>query len=793
MVMNAIHQRMLLASLSMALTMVATKQASAQGTMVRPKPESATTDSSGNLKKDDSAIARGATVRGVLVLPDGSALPELVSIYVNCDGVRTFAAFADSKGAFAFNPEILTQAAKPTSCLIIAVQEGYYSEAKTLTIANLKSDEKLGKLLLQPLTSNPSGLGSTTNEQAGKAAKRNYEKALSQAAKGDLSGAIASLQKVTSDAADYSSAWLALGILQQSRGDRTGAQESFLASLGADPKFALPLIQLAALKAAKGDWRATLDYSQRAIELNPQSFPNAYALNAMANLNLQNIDAAEMSVREGLKLDVRHQYPELEYSLGNVLFSKNEPDEAAKHMRLYLSQAPNGPNAAIARDELAQIQSEAGGKRKSAASLRDQPDQPNPTTPLHTMPLPPAAAGPGTGLLQDRNAPLLVRTPDHTCLESVSRAQIDPRGRTHEPELFRVEVAVSGDKEIYGSVDGKRFSNGRLADMLGSTFSTTGLFGSIARGVIAANNVKVEFAGEETLHGEPVYRYTFRGLPNEVGWSLQYGKESGQAREGGWFLVDRSNLVLRRVVVQAVEIPPNLKLKTLDAIIDYEPVTIADRRVLLPRMAQVRVEEGSGTKRVSQMYFHHCRAFAAESTLSFDAGNSQADRNQASGKKPDLPPDLDVVVSLGSPISAASAGATDFLGASVAEPVFSKGREIIAKGANVEGHVLPRRGENGVVIELDRVQTRTGWAPFYARMVALPSTAQNGAESPAPSIAGDRTPLADPEIPGVAKIMFAGGSTGLAIGTRMTWRTESAELAPSGSRPPQLKTSVGMN
>src|ERR1700733_955424 len=211
-----------LASLSLVLTMIATSQAFAQGTMVRPKPESSTTDSGGHLKKDDSAVTHEGTVRGVVVLMDGSAPRDLVPIYLDCGGVRTLVAVADSKGTFTFNSEILTEAAKLVGCAVLAVHEGYQSDAKGLTGQSPKSEQKLGKLVLHPLASNPNGIVSTTGEQAGKAAKKNYEKALDQAAKGDLSGAIVSLQKATSDDPDYSSAWRSLGMLQQSRGDRAG-------------------------------------------------------------------------------------------------------------------------------------------------------------------------------------------------------------------------------------------------------------------------------------------------------------------------------------------------------------------------------------------------------------------------------------------------------------------------------------------------------------------------------------------------------------------------------------------
>ena len=298
------------------------------------------------------------------------------------------------------------------------------------------------------------------------------------------------------------------------------------------------------------------------------------------------------------------------------------------------------------------------------------------------------------------------KMPSHTCLETISRLQMDTQGKAHDAELMRVDVAISGDKEIYGLVDGKRFSNEGLAEMLGYTFSTTGLYSSIARGLIAGNNAKVLFAGEDVLNGQAVFRYDFRSSAGAAGWWLRYGKESGRAAEEGWFLVDHQSLVLRRVVVHAVEIPRNLQLKAVDAVIDYETETMAERRVLLPHVAEVHVDERAGKQRLSRMFFNHCRTFGAESTVSFGEDAARAEDSALAGKA-GLPADLEVIVSLRPAVGSASALATDVLTASVAEAVFSKGHEVIARGANVEGHVFPERGGNGLVIEVDRIHKET--------------------------------------------------------------------------------------
>jgi hypothetical protein len=89
------------------------------------------------------------------------------------------------------------------------------------------------------------------------------------------------------------------------------------------------------------------------------------------------------------------------------------------------------------------------------------------------------------------------------------------------------------------------------------------------------------------------------------------------------------------------------------------------------------------------------------------------------------------------------------------------------------------KGANTLLIELDRVQTHHGWEPFYARLVSV-----SGAQIEK-SASGE---LAQPDIPGAAKIVLTGG---LAAGTRMVWKTELL-AAPKDAGTPQLGTSMEM-
>jgi TolA-binding protein len=323
--------------------------------MARPSPPPPTKDPNGNLKAGDTSSSGEAVARGQIALADGAVPERLVQIFAVCGGDQKFIAIADSKGRFSFNPGVLSETQATKGCVLRATLEGYRSETKPLADVKPNASTKLGKIVLQPLSSDTNGLTSVTGAQANKAAKKAYDKSLDEAAKQSWSEAKASLLKATAAYPDYSDAWLSLGIMEQSAGDRDGAQKSFAESARADGKFAVPLILTAALDALRGDWQATVEHSQKAIDLNPSAFPQAYELNALGNLNLKKVDAVEKSAAEGLKLDTEQRYPELEYLLGVVLAAKRDLDGATKHLQAYIDQSPNGPNIERAKTALAEL------------------------------------------------------------------------------------------------------------------------------------------------------------------------------------------------------------------------------------------------------------------------------------------------------------------------------------------------------------------------------------------------------------------------------------------------------
>jgi hypothetical protein len=72
----------------------------------------------------------------------------------------------------------------------------------------------------------------------------------------------------------------------------------------------------------------------------------------VANVRLNNLEQAEHSAREGLRLDKEGRFPRIRYVLGYVLAARNHLAEAVGYFHDYLLMDPNGSEARALRKQL---------------------------------------------------------------------------------------------------------------------------------------------------------------------------------------------------------------------------------------------------------------------------------------------------------------------------------------------------------------------------------------------------------------------------------------------------------
>lgn len=330
-------------------------------------------------------------VRGKVVVSDGSALPGPAAIVSVCGGNTRREAITRPDGSFSFllgdRTSSVTQDASNTDRpvdIFSGTNTSMTSNApgsaptqfdtRTLTNCELRADLPgymsshlefpgmptgaidVGVLVLRSLGTKSEAVVSVTSLQAPSNARKEFAKAKTQVEKGKLEEAEASLRKAVGEYPQYAEAWYMLGKLQAMKKDAAGAHASFEAAQKADPSYPPPLLPLAQAAAQAHKWEDALSLSDRLIALDAARYPMGYYYNAVANYNLDHLQAAEASALKAESLDKTHAEPRVEILLGMIYTARQNYSAAAEHYRNYLHIVPEGAVAAQVKSDLAKCE-----------------------------------------------------------------------------------------------------------------------------------------------------------------------------------------------------------------------------------------------------------------------------------------------------------------------------------------------------------------------------------------------------------------------------------------------------
>jgi tetratricopeptide (TPR) repeat protein len=348
-------------------------------------------------------MQRPIVLMGKVMMEDGTAPSDPVTIQLVCRGTPRSVAFTDSKGGFSvdlnnrMNSAMLIDASEPSGgdgafggpfgnsstgrmgsqgnsngiserdlmgCDMQAVLAGFRSEQIHLGSRRALDNPDVGTILLHRLA-NVEGLTiSATSSFAPKDSKKAYEKARNAARKQKWEEAEKEFQKAVDIYPKYAAAWFQLGLVQQEQKNEEGARKSYAQALAADPKFVSPYQQLAMLAAREQKWQEVIDDTNRLLRLNPVDFPQAWLYNSLGNYYLKNLDAAEKSAREGISRDAMHRYATMNHVLGVILAQKQDYAGAAQQLRDYIHFAPNATDVDQVKQQLSEVEKVLGPEAK---------------------------------------------------------------------------------------------------------------------------------------------------------------------------------------------------------------------------------------------------------------------------------------------------------------------------------------------------------------------------------------------------------------------------------------------
>ena len=326
--------------------------------------------------------SRTAAISGRVLVTDGSAPSERIRVQRVCGVSVAQETYADSQGRFSLSlggPAGLNVDASAGEapranggggggrgggnteanlwgCELRASLRGYRSEA--VPISNRHQDEApdVGTILLHPL-SNAQGMTlSATTGLAPKEAQKSYEKGLDAIRHNLPDLAQSEFTRAVGMFSRFAAAWFELGKVFEQRGHRGEARTAYAKAIAADNDFLNPFERLYLMDTRESKWQEAADGSSRVLHRDPYEFPSAYYINALANLQLQNLEAAERSAREAGRLRGDRVDPRAKYVLGLVLARQGHLPEAADNLRAFLSATPGGAEQKDAERMLANLE-----------------------------------------------------------------------------------------------------------------------------------------------------------------------------------------------------------------------------------------------------------------------------------------------------------------------------------------------------------------------------------------------------------------------------------------------------
>jgi lipoprotein NlpI len=310
---------------------------------------------------------RVVSVAGRVASDDGSAPAEKATVVLECGHEERARTSTDGRGEFIFSltlidsvpvrrfvpePPGFISAQSWSDCELYGDAAGYRSERVHMFGVPDGNVVQAGTIALHPLATENSFAVSVTSLAAPDKAKRAFEKGREQEKKGKWAAACDYFKRAIEAYPRYALAWLELGRAQVKQSAFSEAQESFHQAVTQDSRFMDGYVELARLAAEQKQWKDLADATEHLVQLWPDSSPQYWFLNSAANFNMGDVQRAETSAARGLRLDTKHQVPQLEHLYATILASRQDYDAATEHIKTYLRLSPHADDAQAAQDKL---------------------------------------------------------------------------------------------------------------------------------------------------------------------------------------------------------------------------------------------------------------------------------------------------------------------------------------------------------------------------------------------------------------------------------------------------------
>jgi Tfp pilus assembly protein PilF len=276
-------------------------------------------------------------LHGKVVMEDGSAPPVTVGIERICSDNSGSAPgpLTNKKGEFIWRMEI--DPLETRDCVIRATHIGYTSsDVEVSGLDTTRTALELPPITVNASVADPYAINVSENGIPGRA-KSDWYAAMKALDGPDFAAAAGHMESAVEKAPKFAQAWHGLGIVDERLKKRTEARAAYEHAIESDPKLLPPYVTLARLCIKTKDWDCTVKASEALLKVDPKhSYSEIYLHRAVARYELKDLNGAQESIQEAIRLDPKHKRPRAEYVLGRILEAKGDVPGAKEHMTKYL-------------------------------------------------------------------------------------------------------------------------------------------------------------------------------------------------------------------------------------------------------------------------------------------------------------------------------------------------------------------------------------------------------------------------------------------------------------------------
>jgi hypothetical protein len=209
--------------------------------------------------------------------------------------------------------------------------------------------------------------------------------------------------------------------------------------------------------------------------------------------------------------------------------------------------------------------------------------------------------------------------PNFVCEQVTTRYAEESRAADWQvQDVVSAKVLYEDGKEQYQgiTVGGKRTSKSMM-ELGGST--STGEFASTLRGLFADYaNAQFKFQQSSSVSRTPVSIFDYKVLLGHSDWTVLIGSQEFHPPYSGTVWVDKSTAEVRRIEMQADNVPKNFPADTIAMTIDYDPVRLGTSTFLLPVHSEnLSCFRGTTVCTKNTIDFRDYHKYAGESTVEF--------------------------------------------------------------------------------------------------------------------------------------------------------------------------------